>query len=165
MIDMQGLLRRLAFQQGRRELSPEEEALVVEQQNRPDPMERIMIAQGPNPVDVLGQSQGSVANRLMNRRRALEAAGGVNEGDMVAQNDSYGGVSAQTRAAVDRLGRDVGGDMADVVVGGGRTAPAGTPAKTTVRGKQSSAQEEQLVRMLMGRGMSEADARARAKGI
>lgn len=32
-------------------------------------------------------------------------------------------------------------------------------------GKSSPAQEEQLVRMLQGRGMSEADARARVKGL
>lgn len=166
MIDMKSVLQRLAFQQGREELSPEEEALLQQQQQQPDPMERIMIAQGPNPADVLGQSPGSTANRLMNRRRALEEAGGMSDGDMLAQNDAdrYGGVSMQTRAAMDKLGREVGGDMSDMVVGGNRPAPSGgTSARVTTRGAQSASQEEQLVKMLKGRGMSEGDARARAR--
>lgn len=165
MIDMQGILQRLAFQQGRSQLSPEEEALLAQQAQQPDPMERIMIAQGPNPADVLAQSPDSVANRLMNRRKALEEAGGMDGNDMVAQNDQYGGVSMQTRAAMDRLGRaDPTGDMGDMIINKGQpAAPGGTAARVTTRGAQSASQEEALFKLLKGRGMKEPEARARAK--
>ncbi len=83
--------------------------------------------------------------------------------------DPYGGVSMQTRAALAKAGaEDVHGDLGDMAIGAQRAAaPAagGYAAKTTVRGAQTSAQEDKLVQMLMSRGMSEKDARARAKSI
>jgi len=90
---------------------------------------------------------------------------------MVASNggDPYGGVSMQTRKAMDEMGRsDPTGDMGDMMIGRAANTPgnsAGYAAKTTTRGKQSPAQEEQLVKMLKGRGMSEAEARARARSM
>jgi len=128
MIDMQSILQKLAFQQGRQELSPEEEALLAAQQQQSDPMERILLAQGPNPADVLAQNPGSVANRLMERRKALEEAGGMAGGDMVPASQGY-------------------------------------TSQTSTRGAPSSAQEEQLVKLLKGRGMTDSEARARAKGM
>jgi len=128
MMDMKSILQKLAFQQGREELSPEEEALLLQQQQQPDPMERILLAQGPNPADVLAQNPNSVANRLMNRRRALEEAGGIQGEDSVPSAQGY--------------------------------AP-----QTSTRAAPSFAQEEQLIKMLKGRGMTDSEARARAKGM
>ena len=77
--------------------------------------------------------------------------------------DRYGGVSIQTRAAIDKLARDVGGDMSDMAVGANQTPiPTGTPAVQSVRGQQTAAQQEQLTRLLMNRGMSREQALAEA---
>lgn len=81
------------------------------------------------------------------------------------QADPYGGVSMQTRRAMHQMGAaDPTGEMGDMMIGR-QTTPQGFAAKTSVRGKQSPAQEEQLIRMLMGRGMSREEAQARVSGL
>jgi len=69
---------------------------------------------------------------------------------------------------MDQLGKgDPSGEFSDAIIN--KSAPSqntGYAAKTTVRGKQTSKQEDQLVRMLMNsQGMDEKSARARAKSI
>jgi hypothetical protein len=114
---------------------------------------------------------GSLGDQLRQRRleqeRMLREQAGLQPEDMLLAQapDPYGGVSVQTRAAMDRLGKDVGGDMSDLVVGAGQKAPTGTPAVQSVRGRQTPKQEEQLIKMLMDRGMSEKEARSRAKSV
>jgi hypothetical protein len=132
------------------------------------------------PVEGLA-SPGSIADQIRQRREAADAAGrevSMTPSDMVyAQNDTgtrndanadrYSGVSVQTRAGLDKLGReDPTGDLGSMIVGRSDiAAPGGYAAKTTVRGKQTSKQEDALTKMLMNRGMKEADARARARSI
>ena len=44
-------------------------------------------------------------------------------------------------------------------------AVGGLPAQTTVRGTQSASQQEQLIKLLMGRGMTREEAIRRARGM
>jgi hypothetical protein len=87
---------------------------------------------------------------------------------MMAANepDRYGGVSMQTRKAMHDMGAaDPTGDMGDLMIGRAANSPAnsaGYAAKTGTRGKASAAQTEQLVKMLMGRGMTRQEAQSRA---
>lgn len=124
---------------------------------------------------------GSIADQIRKRRQAADAAGeqasmvpddyqlAANDtGTMTdAMGDRYGGVSAQTRAGMDQLGRgDPTGEFGDAIIGKpAAAAPGGYAAKTTVRGKQTSAQENSLVKMLVNQGMSDKEARARARSI
>lgn len=126
-------------------------------------------------------SPGSVGDQIRKRREAADQAGGevsVVPSDMVyAQNDTgirsdamvdpYGGTSIQTRAAMHELGKgDPNGEFADAVIGKTSSpASSGYAARTTTRGAQTSKQEQQLINMLIGRGMSPEEARARAKSI
>jgi hypothetical protein len=152
--------------------------------------------QPPMPIQPNGQSNpqynpaapaeglaepGSIADQLRKRREAADQAGGqvsmVPDDMQVAANDTgtrsdangdrYGGVSGQTRAAMDQLGRgDPTGDFKDAIIGNvSSPQSAGYAAKTTTRGAQTSAQEQQLIRMLINQGMKESDARARARSI
>lgn len=126
---------------------------------------------------------GSISDQIRKRREAADQSGrevSVLPSDMVyAQNDSgtrsdassgdpYSGVSIQTRSAMHDLGKgDPTGEFSDAIIGKpAAVAPGGYAARTSVRGAQTSKQEDQLVRMLMNsQGMNEKDARARAKAI
>jgi len=116
---------------------------------------------------------GSLGDQLRQRRleqeRMLKEQAGLQPEDMLMAQapDPYGGVSARTRGAMDQLGKDVGGDMSDLVVGGGAKPVAGgnAPAQQSVRGKQTPRQEEQLIKMLIDRGMDPKEARMRAKSV
>lgn len=197
MNQMSNMLQYLLNQQGGREPSPEETALLMASQGNAQPLQmaansgegtsflrRLFGGGSPAPkpqtppptgdrkVDEL-VDPGSMGDRLRQRRLEQErmlkeqAMGDMQPEDMLmaAAPDPYGGVSVGTRAAMDRLGKDVGGDMGDLVVGGGQKASSGTPAQQSVRGKQTPKQEEQLIRMLINRGMSPEEARARAKSV
>lgn len=120
---------------------------------------------------------GSIADQIRRRREEADRAGrevSLAPEDMLyaandtgTRTDAYGGVSAQTRAGLAKLGaEDIHGDLGDMAIGKpASAAPGGYAAKTTVRGPQTSAQEDKLVKMLMGRGMSESEARTRARSI
>lgn len=198
MNQMSNMLQYLLNQQGGREPSPEETALLMASQGQPEPLQmaansgegtsflRRLFGGGSQPsqpqtpppregdrkVDEL-VDPGSMGDRLRQRRLEQErmmkeqAMGDMMPEDMLmaAAPDPYGGVSVQTRAAMDKLGKDVGGDMSDLVVGGGQKTSSGTPAQQSVRGKQTPKQEEQLIQMLINRGMSREEARARAKSV
>ncbi len=150
--------------------------------NRPMPS-----GQPQSPQDAAAPAEGladpgSIADQIRRRREEADRAGrevSLVPSDMVyAQNDNgvrsdavgdrYAGVSAQTRAGLAQLGaQDPTGDLGDMAIGRpAQAAPGGYAARTTVRGAQTSKQEDQLVKMLMhSQGMSEKDARARAKSI
>lgn len=198
MNQISNMLQYLLTQQGMREPSPEETALLMASQGQSAPLQmaansgegtsflRRLFGGGSQPsqpqtpppkegdrkVDEL-LSPGSMGDRLRQRRLEQErmlkeqAMGDMMPEDMLmaAAPDPYGGVSVGTRAAMDRLGKDVGGDMGDLVIGSGQKAPSGTPAQQSVRGKQTPKQEEQLIQILINRGMSPEEARARAKSV
>lgn len=86
--------------------------------------------------------------------------------EMMAANnvDPYGGVSMQSRKAMHDMGAaDPTGELGDMMINRPQAqTPASYKAKTSVRGQQLPAQKEQLVRMLMGRGMNREEAEARA---
>lgn len=126
---------------------------------------------GARPVDEL-LSPGSMGDQLRQRRleqeRMMKEQAGLQPEDMmVAQNDGYGGVSAQTRAAMDQMARqDPTGEFGDAMIGRPtQPAAAGGSSGQSVRGKQSVKQEDQLIKMLIDRGMSPAEARQRARSI
>lgn len=125
---------------------------------------------------------GSLGDQMRRRREEADKAGRevsmVPDDYQLAANDTgtrndasggdrYGGVSIQTRAGLAKLGaEDIHGDLGDMAIGKPSTpSPSGYAARTTVRGPQSSAQEDRLVQMLISRGMSEKEARVRARGI
>jgi len=171
MASIPSMLQYLAARRGNGQLRPEEEYLLaMAERETPqggfmppgEPMqEDMLMAAGPRAADRFAQSEGSLANKMMLRRKAQEAM--LEEEDMIA-GDPYGGVSVQTRAAMDKLGRDNPQEFGDAVIGR-KPAPKakGYKAKTTVRGGPTSAQQEILIKMLEGRGMSREKAEARAK--
>lgn len=123
-------------------------------------------------------SPGSIGDQIRQRRRAADAAGEevsmlpqdmmVAAGPSDTMTDAYGGVSMPTRAAMHQLGKDdPTGELGDMMIGRqAPSAPTGPAAKVTVRGAQSNAQREQLIRLLMSsRGLSRAQAEAMAAGV
>lgn len=121
---------------------------------------------------------GSIGDQIRRRREEADQLGKelslapqdmlLAQNDTGTRSDAYGGVSVQTRAALAKAGaEDPTGDLGDMMIGGGAAAPNQNVrlAQTTVRGPQTSRQEDQLVKMLIGRGMSEKEARARARSI
>jgi len=193
MNQVPSMMEYILAQQGRQEPSEEELALLAASRgeqpmqmaaNAPDskgsllqrlfgrPQQPAPPQPGERKADEL-VAPGSMGDQLRQRRleqeRMLKEQAGLQPEDMLMAQapDAYGGVSAQTRAAMDRLGKDVGGDMSDLVVGGGAmpAAPGAAPAQQSVRGKQTPKQEQQLIDMLKARGMSEKEARMRAKSV
>ncbi len=122
-------------------------------------------------------SPGSIGDQIRKRREEMDKAGKeaslvpddyqLAANDVGTRNDAYGGVSMQTRAGMDALGRaDPNGEFGDAIIN--RQQPAATSgyaAKTTVRGPQTSKQEDQLTTMLINRGMDPKKARERARSI
>lgn len=196
MNQIPSMLQYILAQQGRQQPSEDELALLAASQGEQPPM-MIAAADKPQedkrsllqrlfgrPVQPQPQpgerkadelvAPGSLGDQLRQRRleqeRMLKEQAGIQPEDMLmAQNsDPYGGVSVQTRAAMNQLGKDVGGDMGDLVVGGQGSAQGstvGAPSGQSVRGKQTPKQEDQLIKMLMNRGMSEKEARMRARSV
>jgi hypothetical protein len=142
--------------------------------NKPQPTQTP--AEAAKPAEGLFEP-GSIGDQI--RRRREEADKATRDVSMLPEDmlyaandtgtrtDAYGGVSSQTRAGLAQLGaEDPNGDLGDMAIGKpAAAAPGGYAAKTTTRGAQTSKQEDQLIKMLMGRGMSESEARARAKSI
>lgn len=142
---MDSLLQRMAREQGQ-SLTEEELGLMQAAQRPTNTQMALQQILNPQPVQpqMLPQDMMLAANKA----------------------DPYGGVSTQTRKAMDEMGRaDPTGEFGDAIINKQPSTPSGYAAKTTVRGKQSAAQEEQLVRMLMGRGMSREEALKRARSF